>query len=196
VKVRSFSGELLNKVGKRVAIPLMLGLLKDYDSRVRAEAVRALGEQGERVPMEVLVGALSDDAGSVRVGAIKILQQRSPDSLSLIVAEAIAVLEKRPAGFILGSLLQGSFLDIIQRSGYTSPLVLAKVTELLDWPHWQVRKKACETLDELRRNIPDAAITRLLALRRDPDPLMKSVRRAADDALAEILSLEDGIEGE
>jgi HEAT repeat protein len=72
--------------------------------------------------------------------------------------------------------------------------VLAKVTELLDWPYWQVRMQAVETLGELRRNIPDAAIRRLLALRRDPNPLMKSVREAADDALAEILSLEDGIE--
>jgi HEAT repeat protein len=91
-------------------------------------------------------------------------------------------------------LIQNSFLEVIKSTGYTAPLVLAKVIELLDWPYWQVRMRATETLGELRRNIPDPAIRRLLALRRDPDPLMKSVREAADDALAEILSLEDGIE--
>jgi hypothetical protein len=77
---------------------------------------------------------------------------------------------------------------------YLYRAVDSEVTELLDWPYWEVRMQAAETLGELCRNIPDAAIRRLLALRRDPDPLMKSVREAADDALAEILSLEDGIE--
>jgi HEAT repeat protein len=83
---------------------------------------------------------------------------------------------------------------VIKKSGYRAPPVLTKVTELLDWPYWEVRMKAAQTLGALRRNIPDAALKRLLALRRDPDPLMRSVREAADDALAEILSLEDGIE--
>jgi HEAT repeat protein len=83
---------------------------------------------------------------------------------------------------------------VIKSTGYTTPRVLAKVTELLDWPYWQVRMEAAETLGELRRNIPDAALRRLLALRRNSDPLMKPVCSAADNALAKILSIEDGIE--
>ncbi|HZU01032.1 MAG TPA: hypothetical protein VFA10_15290, partial [Ktedonobacteraceae bacterium] len=59
-----------------------------------------------------------------------------------------------------------------------------------------VRLEAIQALGKLRRNIPDAAIHRLLQLRRDPDPKMRTVREAADDALAEILSLETGIEDE
>jgi hypothetical protein len=56
--------------------------------------------------------------------------------------------------------------------------------------------KAIQALGKLRRNIPNEAIRRLLQLRRDPDPKMRAVREAADDALAEILSLEAGIEDE
>src|SRR6266436_1425489 len=78
--------------------------------------------------------------------------------------------------------------------GLTSPGLLEKLTEPLDYPHWQVRLKAIQALGHLRRNIPDAAIRRLLAFRRDPDLKMRAVREAADDALAEILSLEAGIE--
>ncbi len=67
---------------------------------------------------------------------------------------------------------------------------------MLDHPFWQVRLKAIQAFGRLRRNIPDVAIQRLLAFRRDPDPRMRAVREAADDALAEILSLEAGIEDE
>jgi len=72
------------------------------------------------------------------------------------------------------------------------PAILDELTELLDWPHWQVRINAARALGSIRRNIPDEAIRRLLELRRH-DPV-RVVREAADDALAEILSLETGIE--
>lgn len=52
---------------------------------------------------------------------------------------------------------------------------------LLTWPHWSVH-----------RNIPDVAIERLHNLRLYSP--CRSVRKAADDALAKILSLETGIE--
>ncbi len=52
--------------------------------------------------------------------------------------------------------------------------------------------KAIEAVGKIRRNIPDAAIRHLYNLRRN-DPV-RAVRDAADDALAEILSLETGIE--
>jgi HEAT repeat protein len=63
---------------------------------------------------------------------------------------------------------------------------------LLDWPHWGVQCEAARALGKLRRNVPDRAIRRLLALRRAA--ASPAVRRAADDALSEILSLETGIE--
>ena len=68
------------------------------------------------------------------------------------------------------------------------------VVNLLDWPYWEVRMKAAEALGAIHRNIPDHAIRRLLELRHDPQAL--AVREAADEALAEILSRESGMEDE
>lgn len=68
------------------------------------------------------------------------------------------------------------------------------LTELLDWHYWQVRLRTAWALGEIRRNIPDRAIRRLLELRHDPESA--AVRWGADEALAKILSLETGIEDE
>ena len=97
-------------------------------------------------------------------------------------------------GNVFASLVQLSVAETIGTMGLASTPLLEKLTELLDWPHWQVRRKAIQALGQLHRNIPDVAIVRLLQLRCDPDPKMRAVREAADDALAEILSLKTGIE--
>ena len=55
-----------------------------------------------------------------------------------------------------------------------------------------MRGNASWALGNLRRNIPNAAIRRLLELRYDSTS--QAIREVADDALAEILSLETGIE--
>ena len=72
------------------------------------------------------------------------------------------------------------------------PSILNRLTELISWPHWQVRTNAAQALGSIHRSIPDPAIRRLLELRHQ-DPV-QVLREAADDALAEILSLETGIE--
>ena len=54
--------------------------------------------------------------------------------------------------------------------------------------------KAAQTLGAIHRNIPDRAIRRLLQLRHDPHS--QAVCYAADEALAEILSRESGMEDE
>lgn len=54
--------------------------------------------------------------------------------------------------------------------------------------------KAAQALGAVQRNIPDRAIRRLLELRQDPDS--RAVREAADNALREILSRENGMEEE
>ena len=66
----------------------------------------------------------------------------------------------------------------------------------MDWHYWQVQVKAARALGQIRRNIPDVAIRRLLVMRNERGPLTRSVSEAADDALSEILSLETGIEDE
>jgi len=52
--------------------------------------------------------------------------------------------------------------------------------------------KAAKALSKLCRSIPDLAIRCLLELRHDPQS--QAVRTAANNTLAEILSLETGIE--
>ena len=76
----------------------------------------------------------------------------------------------------------------------SSPPLLERLTEMLDWHYWQVRLRAVWALGEIRRNIPDRAIRRLLELRHDPESA--AVCWEADEALAKILSLETGIEDE
>lgn len=103
---------------------------------------------------------------------------------------------------IHGEPVQGPFAarmdyriaETVALMGRATPAVLEMVIELLNHPFWEVRVRAVQTLGTLRRNIPDSAIRRLLELRKDltsPD-----TRLAADQALAEILSLEQGMEDE
>ena len=75
-------------------------------------------------------------------------------------------------------------------------MVFDRLVPLLDWHYWQVRVKAARALGQIRRNIPDVAIKRLLVMRGERGALMRSVSEAADDALLEILSLVTGIEVE
>ncbi len=103
---------------------------------------------------------------------------------------------------VRGELVQGAFAarmhyrhaETVALMGRASPAVLETVIELLDHPFWEVRSRAARTLGTLRCPIPDRAIRRLLELRTDPESL--AVRADADQALAEILSLEQGMEDE
>lgn len=76
--------------------------------------------------------------------------------------------------------------------GLASRDYIQKLNELLFWPHWQVQLSAIDSLRKLRRPIPDDAIKQLLYLRQNSQ--VRSIHQAADDALAELLSLETGIE--
>jgi HEAT repeat protein len=86
-----------------------------------------------------------------------------------------------------------SFLaEVLGDIDQAHPVLIARLSDLLDWPYGGVRMNAAQALGQLRRNIPDATIRRLLDLRHDPQS--RVVREAADEALAKILSLETGIE--
>ncbi len=99
---------------------------------------------------------------------------------------------KQGSSSVLDSLTKSLVAEIIGCIGYGSPLLLEKLTRLLDWPYWEVRRDAAWALGNIHRNIPDTAIQRLLELRYDSTS--QAVCKAADDALMEILSLETGIE--
>jgi HEAT repeat protein len=159
---------------------------------VRSAAIQALKHiQGQTIT-ELIIAALGDSEQRVREAAGEALQQRDPEALLSVVPEAIAILQGHAPGNILGSLLQGVIAEAIGNLGYTSPTLVEKLVNLLDWSYWEVQVKAIEALGRLRRNIPDAAIRHLFELWRDPfQP--QTIRQAVDQALASILALE-GIE--
>ncbi len=192
--VRWAAAEALKKSGKQVSIDALLLLLYEKDASIRQVAIEVLETQPERIPLEPFVELLADENGDVRDAAMQVLKKVAPQVVHDLVPQAMSILRGELVGNMFISLNQMFVADTISNLGLTSPGLLEKLTEPLDYPHWQVRLKAIQALGHLRRNIPDAAIRRLLAFRRDPDLKMRAVREAADDALAEILSLEAGIE--
>ena len=189
--VRQVAVEVLGEQGERV----LLEMLHDENGNVRQAAVEALGQQGERIPFDSLIVVIGDESEDVRMAAIEIVKKNAPEALLPVIDEAVAVLQGQAPGRILCSLAHGfvdETLGELGEFGLSSAPLIEEVAKLLDWHYWQVRVSAARALGQIRRNIPDAAIKRLLELRRN-DPV-RAVREAADDALAEILSLETGIE--
>jgi HEAT repeat protein len=179
---------------EQVPLEALISALHTQDEeRTRTGATKVLGMLGERVPVELLLTALGDTSEQVREEAVKALHANYPEILSALQAEAGAVLEqKQTPGKILGSPLPSFIASMIGEIGLASPPYLQKLQELLFWPHWQVQLQAIESLRTLHRPIPDIAIQQLLYLRQHSPA--RPVRQAADDALAELLTLETGIE--
>jgi HEAT repeat protein len=103
-------------------------------------------------------------------------------------------LRGEPVGGVFSSLVQTRIARAIGQIGRATPEVLNLVVDLLDWPYRETCLEAVRALGAIHRTIPDRAIRRLLELRRDPQS--SELRRAADVALAEILSYENGMEDE
>lgn len=171
--------------------PFIMYLDNEYDFR-RSRAIQALGQIKNNISSERIVAALGDSEEPVRKAALEVLHQINPEALRSLISEAIVIVQGHVPGNVLGSMLQSVIAEATGNLGYSSPALLEKLTQLLQWPYWEVRMKAAQALGKLRRNIPDAAIRHLLELRHDPQS--RAVRLAANDALAEILSLETGIE--
>jgi HEAT repeat protein len=174
----------------------LLVALHDEKDIVRAAALFVLGLQYEQFTEESVLLTIGDENEFIRCIAIAVLNKRKPDDLLKVVPEAIAVLQGKEPGQILGSITQGFLAEMIGDMKNVPSALLNKLTQLLDWPHWQVRLKAIKALGKIRSNIPDATLRRLYVLRRDSDPTMQVIREAADDVLADILSLETGLEDE
>ncbi|WP_220210540.1 hypothetical protein [Reticulibacter mediterranei] len=77
-----------------------------------------------------------------------------------------AYLQEHSSGTVIGSLVQSFFADLLGKIKPSIPLATEMLTRLLDWLFWQVQMKAAYALGEIRRNIPDVAIRRLLELRK------------------------------
>ena len=173
--------------------PLINALHNPEEEGLRAAATTVLGMLGERAPVKLFLIALGDTSERVREAAVKALHANYPEILSSFQTEARAVLEQEQVpGYILGSPLQCFIAGVIGEMGLASPDHLQKLQELLFWPHWQVQLNAIGSFRKLHRPIADTVIYQLLHLRQNSQA--RAVRQVADDALAELLSLETGIE--
>ena len=191
--VRYTTVRALGEQEKRVSLEVLIKALEDEDSDVRYVAVEALSKQSERVPHELLLFAIGDDDLDVQNVVIDLLHAHFPRLLNDVAIEARAILQGQEPRKFFGSITNGYLAELIGDMGYVSSFFTEQLLPMLDWHYWQVRMKAARALGQIRRNIPDGAIQRLLELRHDP---VRAVREAADDALGEILSLEAGMEDE
>jgi HEAT repeat protein len=186
--------QALCTLGAKAPSELLIKALYDNNWEIRRMVIKTLSLPGTKSSMEPLLATLGDTNSEVRKAVIQTLQKISFDALVAASIEATAILLEQGSNQILGSLTQNFVARLIGDMGHSSPSLLEKLTQLLAWPFWQVRVEACIALGKIRRNIPNTTIRRLLELRHDPQS--QAVQNAADDALAEILSLETGIEDE
>ena len=214
--------EALRILGERTPINLLVAALNDEFDIVRVAALELLKQRTEHMPENQLIEGLESSSGAMRASAVKVLEKRIPleklkamlgdseeevrlaaadtirqsypEALHALVPELVAVFRGEGTSAVLASAAKSFTVEIIEYMENASSFLIDKLTPLLDWPYWEVRMRAAQVLGKLRRNIPEESISRLLELRNDPES--QALRRAADDALAEILSLETGIEDE
>ncbi len=185
--VRSAAVTALGEQGERAPLDILINALQDEDSDVRSAAVTALYARNNLLPYGTLLFMLGDDAYDVRNTTMVLLKQIAPKLLVEVETEAINILTTGTQGHILGSLAQGFVAEVIGDMEVSSPILIERLAQLLDWPYWQVQVKTIQALGKIRRNIPDNLVERLREMRKHS---VKTVAYAADDALGEILSVE------
>ena len=181
-----------DEVRDRVPDEPLLAALDSDNSELQRMALGALSALGSRAPIEAIALALNDRWMDVCEAAAAALRRLQPAILADIAAEATPIVLGQESRTEPRWLVNDTVIKVVEDSGYATPDMLDQITRLCEWPYSGTRVRAAQALGKVRRNIPDATIRWLLELRqRDPS---RAVRNAADDALAEILSLETGIE--
>ncbi|WP_161977793.1 HEAT repeat domain-containing protein [Dictyobacter kobayashii] len=219
--VRNQVLEALEKLGENASLDIALASLEDPATRF--EAMHTLSELkvdiSTLIPLETFLHYTSEDRifndveltllaqyGSQisldlllkNIGnttAAKILYQTYPEVFrDRIAPHAEAILRGAPVSGIFTMFMRQRVAATIGQIGRATPEVLNLLIDLLDDPYWETRMEAARSLGAIHRNIPDRAIRRLLELRHDPQS--NQVSQAADAALAQILSYENGMEDE
>jgi HEAT repeat protein len=170
----------------------LLSLLQTGDGDDRHCVLDALVQFGTRVRLSSLLTLLESNDYQTCERTCDVLNKLYPAELAKLAPIAKAILRGEPAQGFFVSHMHYRIAETVAAMGRATPAVLNMVIELLDYPFWEVRVRAIETLGKLRRNIPDHVIRRLIALRNAPE--LPAIRAAANQALAEILSLEQGME--
>lgn len=194
--------EILGELHDPRALEPLIQLLRDEDdSRLLLAVLRALRAFGSAVPPEPLLETCGYRDYESRdwcvferepgIEAAAALKQAHPDAFRALVPLAEAMLRGEAPADVFASRSRSQIADAMKGIGRAGSLMLTHLSESLDWPQWQVHMKAAQALGKLRRNIPGATICRLLELHHDPQS--RAVCGAADEALAEIFSLEMGI---
>lgn len=188
-EIREIALEILEKIVPRLPETQLIEALENKERTMRVSALQALQQHA---PKEKLLAALGDSSEEVRLTALDILLQHYPEMRAFLIKEVTTVLIEAKPSTLLGSAAQSYILDLISQMEPLSSTIRDKLLELLDWPYWEVQMKAVQILGTLRRNIPQEVIEHLFALRRNA--ASQTVRETADDALAELLSLEIGLD--
>jgi HEAT repeat protein len=163
-----------------------------YESNRHESELAWLATCGTPVPVASLLAFLGDLDPAICEHAASALYHTHPEACGEVAQQAEAILRGAPAAGVFASRMQSRIARRVSLIEHANPEVLALLSDLLDWPYWQVRVEAATTLANIHRNMPDRAIRRLLELRLDP--ASQAVREAADHALVEILSRENGME--
>ncbi len=175
------------------AIESFVVALEDGNWQIRQAAAQALGQLGERMPVDALLGALGDDYANVRAAAAQALGRRTPNPVEKVRDEGIAVLLDHRSGTIFGAIVQREFAEVLGNMRQAS--AISTLATLLEWPYWSVQASAARSLGKIRRIVisPKSAeiIERLQHLRHVA--YSQVVNDAADDALAEILTLDENV---
>jgi HEAT repeat protein len=197
--VRSAVVQTLGALNACVPIEPLLQFLytnkEEYSSDdERIVVLEALRQFGSRVPLTALWPLLGSNNTEICRLAFQHLQETHPAVLKELVPVLKAIVRGEPVRGAFAARMHYRIAETVALMGRATPAVLEMVIDLLDHPFWEVRVRAAKTVGTLRRNIPDSAIRRLLELRKDPES--PDVQAAADQALAEILTLEQGMEDE
>ena len=175
--------------GPKLADFLLRALVEADDETSEADsAAEALISLGDLMPAASLLPFLGSDNNDLFRLAARVLHETHPEALQEVFPEIFAIVRERRAGTTIGSRMRTAMAKAISRMQRVPPPLLDEVSNLLDWPFPPVRATAAYALGRIRRDIPDATIRKLLAMRSG------SASVAADSALADILSLETGIE--
>jgi HEAT repeat protein len=190
--VRQTAIEALEKHASRIPIDFIESMLYSQTPTYRRTAIQLLRYLGQKAPVELLIQTLGDPDAGVRLGGAEILMQWQPERLiqGLTEIRSILINHDSPAtrNSLLGTFIQVELADIIGYTGHPFPPYIDHLADLLEWPHWHVQLAAIRAVNAIGRGIPKRIIQRLYEIRSNAGD---NLRKAADEALATILSGDD-----